>query len=88
MNFTEIENGILANRGNKEYMDNIIASVSPLKQKYDWQMDKFLSTYIKGVDGLKKLELNNSSPLYRYYQHKTNQYAQIERIIRVAKAFS
>ncbi len=88
MNFKEIETGILANRGNKKYMEDVIASVMPLKEKYDWQMDKFLTTYIRGIEGLKKLELDNSNPLYRYYQYKTNQYAEVERIIRVAKAYS
>lgn len=88
MNFIEIEKGILANRGNREYMENIIQSVQPLREKYDWQMEKFLSKYCNGIEGLKKLELDNSNPIHRYYQYKCEQYAAVERICRVAKAFA
>lgn len=88
MNFREIEQGILNHRGDKSYMEGVIMSMQPLKEKYDWQMNKFLSKYITGIEGLKKLELDNSNPLYRYYQHKCEQYAAVERIIRVAKAFA
>lgn len=88
MNFTQIENGILANRGNKTYMENVIAMVQPLKEQYDWEMNKFLEDHIRGIEGLKELELDNSNPKHRYYQHKCEQYAAVERIIRVAKAFA
>lgn len=87
MNFVTIENDILSNRGNKEHMNGVIEQMTLLKDKYDWQMNKFLSKYCDGVAGLKKLELDNSSSVYRYYKHKCDQYFKVERMIRVAKAF-
>lgn len=88
MNFIEIEKEILRNRGDKTFMDGVIEKVTPLIEKYDWQMNKFLETHCRGETGLKNLELDNSNPIHRYYQYKCQQYNQVERIIRVAKAFS
>ena len=88
MNKHQIENGILNNRGNKEYMNNIINSMRPIKEKLDWQMSKFLGDYCKGIEGLKSLDLGGNINLRRFYDHKCSQYREVEHIIKVAKAYS
>jgi len=85
----KLENGMLANRGNKAYMNEIIANMDLIKEKLDWQLTKFLDTYIKPThESIDELSLDTSNPLYRYYNYKCGQYSEVERIIRVAKALS
>ena len=87
MNYKEIENSILANRGDSAFLGNIIAELSAIKQKYDWQLNTFLTTKCAGAKGIKSTDLDSNDPLYRYYNYKCGQYEQVERMIRVAKAF-
>jgi hypothetical protein len=87
MNIKETDNLILANRGNNKVLDGVIETANKIKTRIDWEMDKFLRDHVKGIEGIKKLEVNTASPLYRYYNHKIRQYGDCERIIRVATAF-
>lgn len=88
MNKKQIEQGILNNRGNKEYMNNVINSMHPIKEELNWQINKFLDTYCNGIEGLKALDLGGDSALRQFYEHKCQQYRDAEHIIKVAKAYS
>lgn len=84
---SRLETDILNNRGNADFIDSAIVKMTELKEKFDWQMNKFLEQYCGGVIGLQKTDLDTSSPLYRFYNFKCGQYEQVERMIRVAKAY-
>lgn len=87
MNFNIIENTILTHRKDPAFLDKIIEEYTQVKDKLNWQMNKFLNDHCKGVAGIQLTDLDTSSPLYRYYNYKCGQYSSVERIIRVAKAF-
>ncbi len=88
MNKQQLENDILNHRGDKEYMNNIINSMEPIKMKINWQMNKFLDDYCKGIEGLKALDLGGNVNLRRFYDYKCQQFRDAEHIIKVAKAYA
>jgi hypothetical protein len=85
MTLTEIEQAILNNRGNRVVMNSALWHLNGLKQEYDWQATKFLRDFCS--DGVEKIQLDTTSPLYRYYNFKNQQFGDIERLIRVANAY-
>lgn len=87
MNLKNIDNQILANRGNVEVLDSIIDNLIEFRSKLDWQMTKFLNDHCKGVRGIELTDLDSNSPIYRYYNAKTQTYNFVERSIRVAEAY-
>jgi hypothetical protein len=88
MNKKDIDNSILTNRGNLEFLDSIIHTMKAYKTKLDWQMDKFLATYCTDIGGLDTLNsMDTANPLVRYYKHKCAEYSWVERTIRVAGAY-
>lgn len=83
----QIEQEILENKYNRVLMNAMIWNLNALKEKYDWQLNKFLKDFCPGVEGLKELECDTNNPKYRYYNHKSRQYSEVERMIRVASAY-
>lgn len=78
---------IVNNKGNDNFLDALINGMESIKQKFDWQMSKFLNDHCKGISGLERLNLDTSSPHYRYYNAKCEQYRNIERIIAIANSY-
>lgn len=87
MNFKQIDNSILNHRGDASFLDGVIEDMQKYKDKLDWQVNKFLNDHCKGISGIELTDLDTSSPIYRYYNYKCGQYADVARTIRVAKAF-
>jgi hypothetical protein len=87
MDLIKLDQQILNNRGNVAVLDSYIAELKVIKSTLDWQINKFLSEYCKGVTGLALTELDTSSNIYRFYNHKCGQYSQVERLIRIATAY-
>jgi len=88
VNLSKLDQDILNNRGNVAFLDDIISQAKEFRVKLDWQMNKFLTDHVKGVNGVESLnKLDTSDPVYRYYNFKIRQYGDVERIIRVAEAY-
>lgn len=87
MNLHKLENEILTNRGNPEVINNVVTQLIDERTTLDWQIEKFLVEHCDGVTALKRTDLNTADPVYRYYNHKCEQYFNVERLIRVAKAY-
>lgn len=87
MDLIKLDQQILNNRGNVSVLDGYITTLSEIKKKLDWQIDKFLSEYCRGMTGIALTELDSSNKIYRFYNYKCGQYAQVERLIRVATAY-
>jgi len=87
MNLKDAENTILDNRGNAAIIDGIVLELTEIKRKLDYQMETFLEEKCSGVLGLRNTELDTSNPIYRYFNHKSDQYAAVTRLMRVAEAY-
>ena len=87
MNLQQTENEILNNRGNSVVINSVVTKLIDERTTLDWQIEKFLSEHCDGITALQRTDLNTADPVYRYYNYKCEQYAQVERLIRVAKAY-
>jgi hypothetical protein len=83
----KLDQEVLNNRGNNAKLDEIIKSMEPILERYDWEMNKFLTDHCHGVKGIEATDLDTSNPIYRYYNHKCSQYAAVKRIVRIAEAY-
>ena len=87
MNLQNLEQEILNNRGVPEVIEGVVIQLLDERSTLDWQIEKFLSEHCDGVTALRRTDLNTADPVYRYYNHKCEQYAGVERLLRVAKAY-
>jgi hypothetical protein len=85
--FFDIDNQILNNKTNHDFLENIVGEMLEYRTKLDWQMEKFLEDHCKGVHGLDQLDHGGSEPHKRYYATKCAEYSEVERAIRVATAY-
>jgi hypothetical protein len=88
VNLNQLENEILSNRSNGEVINGVVTQLLDERKTLDWQIEKFLQEHCDGVTALQRTDLNTADPVYRYYNYKCDQYFQIERLLRVAKAYS
>jgi len=83
----QLDQQILNHRGDTVFLNDTINKLVMYKGKLDVQIQTFLERYCPGVHGIEQTELDASNPVYRYFNHKRMEYAQVERLIRVAKAY-
>lgn len=87
MNLIALENEILNNRFDKRFLEEQQMMLVAQKKVLDQQIEEFLEAKCDGVTGLRNIDLDTKNPIYRYYNHKQEEYSKVERMIRIIQAY-